>query len=383
MSVKVRERPTGSGIWWVFIDHGNKRKAKKIGCDKRLALEVAKKIEAKLTLGDLGLVNGEYEPALFEDYADRWISIVVPATCKELTLEGYQRLLKTHIMTTFGKMPITEVNRAIIKEFLMGKFKAGCAASSVNHMKSALSGILTLAVDDGTIAINPAQRLGKLFRSKPVGEELNPLTRDELGTLLEAFKLHAPVHYPLALTLARTGMRIGEAFGLQWGDVDFNGRFLTVRRGVSHGRVINSTKTNRTRRVDMSLQLCDTLLKLKRQRAEETLKNGWRGVPPWVFCSETGGPLFDRNWRERVFFKMLAKAGLRQIRVHDLRHTFATLLIEAGESLAYVRDQLGHTSIKTTVDIYGHLTPGGNREAVDRLDDDATIRNLSATEGAR
>jgi integrase len=83
------------------------------------------------------------------------------------------------------------------------------------------------------------------------------------------------------------------------------------------------------------------------------------------------------NCRHRVFYKAIEKAKLRKIRINDIRHTFASLLIQAGESLAYVRDQLGHHSIKVTVDIYGHLVPGANRAAVDRLDDDQeeTIRN--------
>src|SRR5262245_13093072 len=82
--------------------------------------------------------------------------------------------------------------------------------------------------------------------------------------------------------------------------------------------------------------------------------------------------------RER---KLLAKAGLRYIRVHDLCHTFASLLIQNGESLAYVKEQMGHHSIKITVDTYGHLVPGGNKAAVDRLDglETATIRNSDAT----
>lgn len=101
----------------------------------------------------------------------------------------------------------------------------------------------------------------------------------------------------------------------------------------------------------------------------------------WVFTNEKGGMLDGDNWRSRVFYKALEKAKLRKFRIHDVRHTYASLLIQAGESLAYVRDQLGHHSIKVTVDIYGHLVPGANRAAVDRLDDapDATIRNLSAT----
>jgi integrase len=78
---------------------------------------------------------------------------------------------------------------------------------------------------------------------------------------------------------------------------------------------------------------------------------------------------------------LLAKAGLRQVRIHDLRHTFASLLIQQGESLAYVKDQLGHHSIRITVDTYGHLVPGGNRQAVDKLDglENTTIRNPDAT----
>ena len=85
--------------------------------------------------------------------------------------------------------------------------------------------------------------------------------------------------------------------------------------------------------------------------------------------NETGKLLDPHNWRNRIFNKALEKAGLRKIRIHDLRHTYASFLIQAGESLAYIRDQLGHSSIKMTVDIYGHLAPGGNKEAVDKLDD--------------
>jgi integrase len=91
------------------------------------------------------------------------------------------------------------------------------------------------------------------------------------------------------------------------------------------------------------------------------------------------------NLRKREHRNILKKAGLRSIRLHDLRHTFASLLIQNGESLAYVKEQLGHHSIQITVDTYGHLVPGGNRQAVDRLDDpqdhnaDATDRNPDAT----
>jgi integrase len=100
-----------------------------------------------------------------------------------------------------------------------------------------------------------------------------------------------------------------------------------------------------------------------------------------AFTNEAGNPLNPDNFRNRVWPRLLAKAGLRKIRIHDLRHTYASLLIAQGESLAYVKDQMGHHSIRVTVDTYGHLVPGGNKAAVDRLDDElaATTRNLSAT----
>ena len=92
-----------------------------------------------------------------------------------------------------------------------------------------------------------------------------------------------------------------------------------------------------------------------------------------------GNHLDPDHLRKRCFYKCLEKAGLRRIRFHDLRHTFASLLLAQGESLAYVRDQLGHSSIQTTVDTYGHLVPGSNRGAVDKLDDPQPDRNQTAT----
>jgi integrase len=120
----------------------------------------------------------------------------------------------------------------------------------------------------------------------------------------------------------------------------------------------------------MSRQLSETLKILLVDRKKEALAKGWREFPEQVFINEEGGIIHEANLRNRVFFKALAKAGLRRIRIHDLSHTFASLLIQNGESLAYVKEQLGHQSIQVTVDIYGHLVPGANRQAVDRLDDD-------------
>lgn len=375
MSVKVREKRPGE--WWVFIDHRGQRKAKKIGNEKT-AREVAKKIEARLVLGDCGFVTDETKKvSTFGEYAEKWIAVTVPATCSYSTGFSYRGLLKNYVLPVFGKTPVNEISRMAIKTFLMKKSQATHAASTTCHMKSVISGVLNMAVDDGVIPANPIHKIGKLFRMKQINEEINPLTREELTILLDAVQKHFPRHYAMVLTLARTGMRIGEVTALQWGDIDFNGRFITVQRGFSRNR-LNKPKSGKSRRVDMSLQLTETLKSLRQERRIEAMRKGWGQVPDWVFITETGTPTDAGNWKKKVFDKALEKAGLRKIRVHDLRHTTASLLIQAGESLVYVKDQLGHSSIKLTVDVYSHLMPGGNKSAVDRLDD-ATIRNPYAT----
>ena len=229
---------------------------------------------------------------------------------------------------------------------------------------------MNLAVDDSIISVNPTHRLGNIYGKNKLdskGEssrKIDPLTRDELTLLLNTFREHFSKHFPLALTLSFTGVRLGEALALKWGDIDFNSRFIDVQRSFSRGKFLSTPKNGKSRRVDMSLQLTETLWRLKHERQKEC-----DDVLEWVFPNEVGNLINPNNWRRRIFYKALEKAELRQIRIHDLRHTYASLLIQAGESLAYVRDQLGHSSIKITVDTYGHLVPGANKQAVDKLDD--------------
>jgi integrase len=131
---------------------------------------------------------------------------------------------------------------------------------------------------------------------------------------------------------------------------------------------VTTPKSGESRRVDMSRELMQTLKDLHTERQIEAAARGWTETPAWVFCSEVGGLLHPHNIRDRVFYGLLTKAGLRKVRFHDLRHTFASLLLQNGESIVYVKEQMGHSSIQITVDLYGHLIPGGNKQAVDRLD---------------
>lgn len=106
-------------------------------------------------------------------------------------------------------------------------------------------------------------------------------------------------------------------------------------------------------------------------------EKGWKNRPETLFFNETGSPVDPDNLRSRYFYLIIYAAGLRHFRIHDLRHTFASILLAKGEQLAYICQQMGHSSIQVTHDLYSHLVPGYNRQAVDKLDDpgwDAALR---------
>jgi integrase len=269
------------------------------------------------------------------------------------------------------------------------------------------------AMEDEAAHRNPAARIGKLNkRSKDEPrKKIDPLTREEIQVLLKAASEKKYIHwYPLFLGAPRTGIREGELVTVKGSDVDFNGRFIHVQRNLSRGK-ISATKSGKDRRVDMSAQLAEVLSDLLSKRRAEALRRemekpaeGRRDATtvvnevmedllfqtPVMTRSELakrrrpqveqrGGTRIDPSNLRKLLDRLLIDAKMRRVRFHDLRHTFASLLIAQGESLAYVKEQMGHSSIQVTVDIYGQLVPGGNRQAVDKLDDVPVSTKKAAT----
>jgi len=150
----------------------------------------------------------------------------------------------------------------------------------------------------------------------------------------------APRFAPLLHLLFATGMRRGEALGLQWADVDFDAGTISVRRAITTAG-LSTPKGGRSRRVAMTPSLASDLFDVLTARRREALANGWADAPEWVFVSETGTSLdpanVERMWR-RVR-RRAQKHGVRPLKLHAARHTWATLALAAGKSVRWVADQ--------------------------------------------
>src|SRR5580692_7642154 len=173
----------------------------------------------------------------------------------------------------------------------------------------------------------------------------------------------------------RAGLRRGELVAVQWGDIQFGrdeqdaNRFMIVQHNYVR-REHTTTKSKKSRRVDLSRELRRVLIELRDKRLLEAFLKGKNDISDeLVFPSPDGSILDPDNLYHRLFLPVLTRAGIRKIRLHDLRHTFGSLLIQSGASIVYVKDQMGHSSIQVTVDTYGHLIPGANVSFVDRLDE--------------
>jgi integrase len=304
-----------------------------------------------------------------DKYADRWLQFI-RATVKPRTAASYRQMVDLHILPTLGDIKIRQLQKGRIKNLLAEKLNRGLSRNSVRIIHATLRAMLNAAADDGVIAANPAAKLGRQLRlvvpAETRQEQIKALTKNQLSAFFQAAAQSTPRYHPLFLTLALTGMRLGEALGLQWDDLQLDAGEIRIARAISNGDV-QLPKAGHGRSVDLPEYLARLLQRARLLRTAEKLKKGWPEMPPWVFCNEVGG-LFDPSRVRKAFRRSLRTAGLPlHFHPHCLRHTYASLLLQQGESAVYVQRQLGHSSIKLTVDTYGKWLPLGNRAAVNRL----------------
>lgn len=342
---------------------------------------MAKQIEARLVLGDAGILEktNQRVPTLkeyvygwddTEAYQLGWLEKVAKLSLKNSTRNGYQQILKAYLIPAFGSKRLNQINSRLIGDFIYAQFKEGRRSGTVKNIKNCLSSVLKHACDqDGYIESNPARGI---VIPRPEDEvparEPAPFTwdeRDEFETiLLENF----PRYYPLVVCGFRAGLRIGELVALQWQDIDFYNRLILVQRNITRGKITTPKNISSTRKVRMTSQLIDVLRAHRRRLKEEKLKKGWDQLPEWVFCNETGSYINYGNFVHRVWNRAMEKSGLSRRTSHDLRHTYATLRLSKGDSLAEVSKEMGHSSTDITFRTYYKWLPKESRSDIDELD---------------
>jgi len=376
------------GSWYVFINHHGRRKAKKVG-SREAAERVKREIEARLALGDGGSWLHE-RPALpnLTEYAEAWQKHHPARQTKPSTEHFYAQFLRLYVLPTFGASPLDDIQRDAVKRWVADLTIRGLARNTVRLAIASLRVVLNAAIEDNLIGYNPAQKLGRFVKVERPPRQATALTAEEANRFLGTARRLCPKHYALFLTALRAGLREGEILALRWGDIQFGeggddaNRYILVQRNYDRrsGRFL-TPKSNKQRRVDMSRELRTALLESRDRALLRAFEGGQDGVDDnLVFPSEVGTVLDITNLVPRHFLPLLERAGLRRIRFHDLRHTYGSLLIQAGAPLTYVRDQMGHSTIKITVDVYGHLVPGADVGYVDRLDFAPTRPPKSATQ---
>ncbi|OHB44803.1 MAG: hypothetical protein A2Y13_11225 [Planctomycetes bacterium GWC2_45_44] len=367
MGVTINKQKS-TGDWYVWVRYKGKRTSRKIGKDRRTAVAVATEYRKRLALEQVDFSNGRAvakEGLLFGQFFKDYLENVARHRLKYNSWMSYKNVAELYLLPSWENRKLDSITRQDVKTLLLQKQAEGLV---VNNIKICISAVFAEAVERELLAVNPAHNLGRVFKTGMRKTRTHFLSKEQATALLQTAKENMPEYHDLLLTAFRTGMRLGELLALSWDSVNFDTKKIIVQRSYSHEHW-DSPKSNKIRYIDMSDGLHEILLNRYHKRNTELACNSYKNKKiSLVFPTKYGEPLNQNILRRGVLYSLLTKTQLPKIRVHDIRHTYASLLLQAGAPLHYVKDQMGHSSITTTVDLYGHCQPNVNREAVNRLD---------------
>jgi integrase len=296
-------------------------------------------------------------------YLNHWLTETVSSSVRPRTLESYDLNVR-RLMPHLGKLRLSALGPAAIQGAYAALLRRGLSRRSVEQAHTVLHCALRQALLWGLIGRNPTEAVVVPRGSR---REMKTLTDDQVRLLFETTegsRLHA-----LWVLLATTGLRLGEALGLTWPDVDLYRGSLTVRRALQRlpkrlgGVVLVEPKTERSRRtVYLAPGTVAALAEHRHRQHDEPLTPSER----FVFTGITGRPL-DASSASDHFHRALRQAGLPNVRLHDLRHTAATHLLTRGVHPKVVQDLLGHSTISLTLDTYSHVSPALHTQVPDHM----------------
>jgi len=376
MKGHIRQRSKGSWTIWVDLARDPETGKRK---QQTLTVHGAKRdAEAKLRELLTSLDKGVYikpRRLTLGEYLHQWLEGYVKTNCTPRTLDSYQSIVARHLIPNLGGILLTQLRPQEIQQYYARALDRGRADG-----KGGLSPVTVLHIHRVLVeALNYAVRQGFIIRN--VGELVNPpraksskmkaLTPQEVARLLNVAKDTA--YYPAIYTAVNTGLRQAELLGLTWRNLDlelaslFVTQTLYKRRGACQFKEPKSEHSRR--RLDLSPSLALFLRQYRTDRQAERLLLGKPlSEDDPVFASVNGTPI-DPGTLTHNLARIAKKAGLPGTRFHDLRHTFASLMLLAGIHPKIVSEMLGHSTVAFTLDVYSHVIKGLGQVAMKRLDE--------------
>jgi integrase len=362
--------------WYVVIDIGRDENGKRK--QKWLAgFSTRKEAEAERAKAVNELHLGSYvapsKLTLNEWLTEHWLPSM-RTQVKAGTWDSYNRNIRLHVVPKLGAKVLKDISPQLLNhmyaDLLEGTDKTTRALSpkTVRYIHTTIHKSLADAVDAGMLANNPAERAKPPRPRAHTSDRLNYWTPKELRSFLShvaGTRLEAAWHLA-----ALTGMRRGEVLGLRWSDIDFESQRLSVRNtlvSVNYRLVESTPKNHKARVVDLDTVTAQRL-RDHRLRQESECKE-WGSEyhhEDRVFCREDGSPLHPDSFSQR-FELEVRRADLRKIRLHDLRHTHATIALKAGVPVKVISERLGHESPAFTLRQYAHVIPGMQAEAAQQI----------------
>jgi integrase len=305
--------------------------------------------------------------------ADEWLP-AIRASVRPSTLDSYEQMIRVHVAPTLGATKLQKLTAAQLNGFYADLLEGGrrdgkgLAPKSVRNIHVVLRKALGDAVRWNLLTRNPAEFADPPKLVDSGRREMASWTAQELSTFLDATSDH---HLFAAwLLAASTGMRRGEVLGLRWQDIDFNNSRLGVRQTVitvNYEVLLSTPKTVKGRRsIALDSRTLATLKEHRKRQLEERMSVGIYHDKGLVFARPDGGPIHP-DFFSQSFDRLVAKTKLPRIRLHDLRHTHATLALQAGVHPKVVSERLGHSSVSFTMDVYSHAIPAMQADAAEAV----------------
>jgi integrase len=357
----IHQRPDGQ--WRATISAGydanGRRKRKDVyGKTKKEVQDELAKLQNAKAHGTLTKPNR----ITVAQFLQQWLDDVARVTVRATTFHNYKGIVKNHIAKHVGGIGLQKLLPAQVQAMYSAMEKQGASAETRRLVHVVLHRGLKQALKWGLVVRNVCDAVDAPRVPK---SNITPLTPEQVGKLLAAAK--ADRFEALYVLAIGSGLRLGELFGLQWADVDLKAGTLSVRHTLTEvgGKLtLSEPKTAKGRRlVTLPRRVVDALL----DHRKRMVVLGLAGVP-FVFCNSMGGPLRRSHFHRDEFKPLLKRAGLPEIRFHDLRHTSATLLLAQGVHPKVVQERLGHAQISVTLDTYSHVLPSMQVDAASRLD---------------